>query len=509
MKSSTASDIALSALAILIPPTLVGAGQLAWSMLSAEPAAQRSAPAPAAPTPATASPAPASPPIAVPEVALQAGRAGPVEVSARMDRRAVLAGGDGVVHVALTLKADPRAGERRPTDLVVVLDRSGSMEGAPLEDARDATRAIIGALRPEDRFALVTYDDEARLDLPLGLADDGSRSRWLRVVDRIDDGGSTNMSGGLDLGLSTLREAGGERARRLILISDGMPNAGDPSPAGLLGRARASAERETPLTAVGVGLNFNEELMQGIADAGAGNYHYVRDTEGLAAVFRAELDQATATVASGVTVRLRPEAGVTLLGASGYPIQDTDQGQALRVGALAGGQTRTLWLSYRVDPSKVGAELDLGDIDVVFEADGETLGARVPGERAVAVVSDPAAAVASLDVPTWQEAVLTEEYNALRQQVAEAVRAGDQARARDAIQTYRARTEATNAVVGSAAVSANLSELSQLEAGVADSFTGADQQAKQNAMSKGVGSEAYKGRRKGQLDSLWSRDTSY
>lgn len=500
-KSFSAADVALSAIAILVPPTLLGGGHLAWSALRPAPVAQTTAQAPAAPTlAAVAAVAPA--PVAAP-TALSSnltGTAGPVTVSARMDRRAVHAGGDGLVHVELTLTGEDRPGERAPTDLVVVLDRSGSMSGEPLQNAKAATASIIGALHPQDRFALVTYDDTARVDIALGLADDASRSLWLRQVSNISDGGSTNMSGGLDNGLAMLQEANGARGQRLILISDGMPNAGDPSPTGLANRARLAAARNIPLTAVGVGLNFDETLMRTLADAGAGNYHYVAQSAGLASVFEAELNQATSTVASGLTVTVPRQAGVTLLSASGYPLAQGPGGDSFNVGSLGGGQTRSLWLTYRVDTSQTGQEIDLSAISVAFEADGERLATMVPGRRAVAVVSDEAAALASIDANAWSEAVLTEEYNALRQQVADAVKAGDKRQAASMIERYRVEKESANKVVGSASVAQNLGELLGLQRQVEDAFTGADQQQKQNVMSKGVGSSAYQSRRKGQVD---------
>ncbi len=515
-KPLSGADIALSAVAILIPPTLVGVGQLAWSMFWPSPVAQATAPAApvaAAVVPPVAAVAAVVPPssadpvaLGAPTIAAQEATAGPVTMSARPDRRAVQAGTATMVHVQLTLTGADRGGARSPTDLVVVLDRSGSMAGEPLDDARAATRSIIESLNPEDRFALITYDDSAAIDVPLGLASPSNRSVWLREVDGIRDGGSTNMSGGLDLGLSMLREVDAERARKVILISDGLPNAGDPTPAGLTRRARGAAERATPLTAVGVGMNFDEQLMRSLAEAGAGNYHYVADSEGLASIFTAELNQATATVASGLKLRVEQRPGLSLVSASGYPMVPTADSkgyyQEIALGPLASGQTRTLWLTYMVTaPPKAGGEIDLAGLSLTFQADGDGRLLELPDGRRVAVVADASAALASVDQATWSEAVVTEEYNLLRQQVADAVKAGDKATAEASIRDYRSRTQATNSVVGSAAVDQNLGELGWLEQQVSDSFSGEGQAYKQNAMSKGVGSSAWLSRRKGQVES--------
>jgi Ca-activated chloride channel family protein len=190
--------------------------------------------------------------------------AGPIRMSATLDRGSVLVGRDGEVRAEIVIDADPEAAavERRDTDLVVILDRSGSMRGDKITFARAAVRELIAQLGPSDRFALVTYSDDAAEAIALAPASDVAKRSWLATIDGVRADGYTNMSGGMDLAMDLIegqRLPG--RAARAVLISDGLPNLGDPSPAGLVRRASRAPRGDYVLTAVGVGEDFNEFLM--------------------------------------------------------------------------------------------------------------------------------------------------------------------------------------------------------------------------------------------------------
>ena len=503
-ESFTGSQLALAALSMLVPPTQIAGGQLAWSAFIGGanhfgPSA--SAPAPAASEAMTVAVAPA---VSVPSLsAATPVSAGPVTISARLDRSAVYASGDGLVNVELTITGAAREGAARrvPTDLVVVLDRSGSMSGDPIKNARAATRTLIEGLSPDDRFGLVIYDDNAELAVPLALATPAHKSQWLRTLASVEDRGSTNIGDGIDLSLNVLGERLPGRAQRIVLISDGQPTAGDASPEGLAARARRAALHESPLTAVGVGMSFNETLMRDLADAGTGNYYYVQQTEGLASVFSAEFEAAGATVATGLEVVVHPGAGVQLVSAAGYPLESNGTGASFRIGSLQAGQERRLWLTYRVDPKSAGSNASLGELGARFQADGVALAARLAEPLSVSVVHDQAVALASINKDAWESAVVTERYNRMRDEVADAVRRKDKAAAETALNQYRTQITAENSAVGSAAALKNLESLGYIESSVTDSFTGSswEQSDKQNAYSKSESSASYFGRRSGQM----------
>lgn len=431
-----------------------------------------------------------------------AASSGPVHLSARLDRGSVLVGQDGEVRAELVLSADHEVtkSERKDTDLVVILDRSGSMRGEKISFAKAAVRELVGQLGPDDRFALVTYSDDASARIALGYATDDARRQWLASVDSVRADGYTNMSGGMDLAFDLIegsRAAG--RAARAVLISDGLPNQGDPSPEGLVRRASRAPRGDYVMTAVGVGSDFNEHLMTRLADAGTGNYHYLASGHDLAAVFANELSTARTTVASSVAVTIDPASGVAVTDASGYPLEvDSGGSVVFRPGILFSGQERRVWVTFRVRPDAVG-ELTLGSVSMSWKRDGRAHSLALGATPVVQVVEDERRYYTDIDKETWERSVVTEEWNETRQKASKAVAAGRKDEAISIVRDYRNKNAAANAEVGSAAVTSNLDEAAAFEDEIEESFSGADQAEKQNTLSKGVSSEAYKARRVGQV----------
>lgn len=439
---------------------------------------------------APSAPAPTAAPIAAP-AALSA-TDGPVDLSLRLDRGAVAQGGDGLVYVEVKLTGDKLEGAtRKPTDLVVVLDRSGSMSGEKFADAKRATNALMDQLMPEDRFALVAFDSSPSVEIGLTslLAADSRAVPPRYRINTLELGGGTNISGGMELGLAQLKDAAPGRSRRVVLISDGQPTDGDTSDGGLMARARGASSVDATMTAVGVGMDFNEDLMRGIADAGTGNYYFLESGANMARVLGNELLTAAATVASAVEVHVDPGAGVSLVGASGYAIEHSSSDAFFRVGTLYGGQERSVWLTLRVDPSKTGT-VDLGEVSVRYQSDDGLHAQGIDHDLAVAVVADPQQALASIDREAWEQRVVTDEYQLTQLAVASAVKAGDKASADRAIADYRSRNSATNAWVGSEKVEQQLQELQRAQAQVDDSFSGEGQAQKQNVYSKRASKQA-------------------
>lgn len=427
---------------------------------------------------------------------------GPIRVSATLDRSSVLVGRDGEVRAELVIEADAEAAtvERRDTDLVVILDRSGSMRGDKITYARAAVRELVGQLDGSDRFALVTYSDDAKQTIALGTATAAAKRSWISTIDGVQANGYTNMSGGMDLALDLVegqRLPG--RAARVVLISDGLPNLGDPSPEGLVRRAQRAPRGDYVLTAVGVGEDFNEFLMSSLADAGTGNYHFLANGGNLAKVFANELSTARTTVASGVAVAIAAQPGVRIVDASGYPLEAQKDGSVIfRPGILFAGQQRRIWVTYQVRPDSTGS-IPLGAISMSWSRNGARHSASLSNEPSVTVVKDEKQYYTDFDEESWERSVVTEEWNKTRQDVSRAVSAGKKEKAVGILREYRAKNSAANAYIGSGAVSDNLDDAAALEAEVEETFIGEDQRDKQNVFSKSQSEDAYKSRRVGQL----------
>lgn len=411
---------------------------------------------------------------------------GPVSFDVGLDRASVLRGEDGTVRMELTLRGDRGAiaeSVRRSTDLLVVLDRSGSMGGAKIAEARDAVVELVERLGADDRFGLVLYDHEAEVLVPLSAATAENRVVWRRTIRAVEPRGNTALSDGLDLGLSLLERRRPDSAARLVLISDGLANAGDTTPEGLRRRARRAAELSSPLTAVGVGEDFDEHLMGGLADAGAGNFYFLRDAFELAQVFSDELGAARTMVAEALEVELRPGPGTRLVDAAGYPMETVGGASVIRPGTLFAGQERRIWLTFEVDPSR-GEEARVADVAVRYRHDGADRRVALAQAPKVAVVDDRENWLGSFDRATWASSVLEDEYGALQQAVAADVKAGRRDEAKRRIEAYATRNSALNEAVASPEVAHNLAEVEELSAEVDEAFEGARQDYKQKMLSK-------------------------
>ncbi len=431
---------------------------------------------------------------------------GKVHFSGRLDRGSVLENGDGLTGMELVLSADKLPadrGARIPTDLVVVIDRSGSMQGKPLADALGSVRELIGRLGDNDRFALVTYASGAELKVPLEDASAENRQRWVAKVNGIRSGGGTNMASGIDLAADTIagtRQAG--RMPRVILLSDGHANEGDYTQEGLRARAARALSGEYVLSTVGVGQGFDEALMTALADAGTGNFYYVQNGSDLGDVFAGEFDSARETVASAVTVEIDLGPGIEILETAGYPVERQGRTVRFRPGTLFAGQERHIWLTLRVPTNRVG-DVDLGEFRLRYREPHAALGSepevlRLDEPPRMACVADKRQFLASLNEDLVVRGIVEEKLATLKQSVAASVRAGDQTAAKREIEGYLRRNRADYRRLGLVQEEQDsFREAGRLAEDVEQAFKAPRPRAARNALSKSLAAEGQDGRRQG------------
>lgn len=367
---------------------------------------------------------------------------GPLAMSAHVDRTSVLMGGDGLVRIELAIRAEDSGRDTAsvaiPTDLVVVLDRSGSMQGQALNFAKAAIHELVGQLGPNDRFGLVTYASNGGLAIPLEGITPTARVRWRQSIDRIHAGGGTHMAVGLDLAHGLLDRGAVGRAQRVVLLSDGHANEGDHSLAGLRSRAARAVAAEYVVSAVGVGDDFDETVMSAIADAGTGNFYYLPHLERLTGVFGDEFASARETMASSLSVSLRQESGMQLQSASGYPIETQGRKAVFRPGSLFAGQERRIWLTLQLPTDEAG-RVSLPPIELGYsDASGERHMLALDGLPQIACVVAEKDFYASFDADVYRRAALEEGLGALKERVAAKMKRGDQAQAVAEVESYEA-----------------------------------------------------------------------
>jgi Ca-activated chloride channel family protein len=256
---------------------------------------------------------------------------------------------------------------RAPINIALVLDRSGSMSGTPLEAAKEAAARFASFLTPQDRLSVVVFDDS--VDTIFGPAPGGDSSA-AEVISRVFPGGSTNLSGGWLKGRTLVERTKVEGTNRVVLLTDGQANVGVVEPAKLVGLAQRAQSRSVSTTCVGFGAHFNEDLLEQMARAGGGNYWYVEADDQMAGIFEGEIEGLVALAAQNVEIEVRLThpgvAGVSFL--QSYPVTQTSDG-AWRVVLhdLYATSPRALALVFHVENVPELGKVQLGEIRV--EAD--------------------------------------------------------------------------------------------------------------------------------------------
>jgi len=427
---------------------------------------------------------------------------GVISLTGRLVQDKVLQGGDGTADLALSLHADdmlnPDKGIAQHADMVIVLDRSGSMKGSKIRNAKHAVLNLLSDLSEKDRFALVTYSDGVETHSDLVPVTGLNRKHLISLVNRIRAGGGTNLGAGLQTGINTLVRAKKiGNIGKVILISDGLANQGITDSSSLGNMASIAVDKEFSVATVGVGTEFNEQLMTYIADQGAGTYYYLKNPKVFAQVFQKEFYNSRATAATAVEVTIPLRNGMSLVNASGYPIKTTKDHARFHPGNLHSGQTRTLFLTFKM-PTHNQKIFEINGITVRYIHNGRPCHAVLSKSFEIACVKNQREVISSIDKEEWEKQVTQEDYNKLKDEVSMDIKDGKEKKALDRIQTYYRKKQQLNTVVGSGKVAENLDkDLNELRHVVTDTFTGSSEAVmqKQKANSKALQYEGYKGRR--------------
>ncbi len=427
---------------------------------------------------------------------------GRLRITGHLVQDKILQGSGGHVSLALTLAAPDQApveqSKRTNVDLVVVLDRSGSMNGPKIDDARRAILHLVEQLDPEDRLALVSYANHVVQHTALAPMTEVNRNVLRAAVDGIMANGGTNLGAGLKRGITLATQMPESNStRRIILISDGLANQGITDPHSLGSMAAAGFEKTLMVSTVGVGQEFNEHLMTLLADHGGGSYYYLENPAAFAAVFQKAYQHARAAAAEAVRVDLTLPEGVRLIDAGGYPIRQTGSQAVFHPGGLRYGQSRKLYLTLQL-PTHTPREFRLDEIRVHYRQ-GEQEHTAILAERfGVACVSNAREVMASIRKDAWSDQVVREDFGRLKEEVAADIKAGRAEKAMRRIDIYRQEKAAVNEVVQSARVTQNLEdEVGALSTFVQETFAGSAPEvaAKQKKNAKTLQYDGYRGRR--------------
>ena len=293
---------------------------------------------------------------------------------------------DGPREVIVQIEIEAGRGDasnRAPMNLALVLDRSGSMQGPKIEKARQAACVAIDQLADDDYLSLVTFDNRTEVLIPPVRVGDQSHREMLKSrIDQIRPGGGTAIHAGVTLGAEQVRKhLDKEFVNRIILMSDGIANVGPSRTSDLADLGRDLRRDGIAVTTIGLGDDYNEDLMTALAESSDGNYYYVRDAEKLPGIFSEELGAARSIIAREITIHIKTPEGVRLKEIIGRPdIKCGGDSTEATLPEIFGGDHRR-FLARCVIDAKSRAPLDAASVDLSYSVSG---GAKVKAERQTA-----------------------------------------------------------------------------------------------------------------------------
>jgi Ca-activated chloride channel family protein len=368
-----------------------------------------------------------------------------MSLSLTMDQ-AIVADDDRNAVVMVELAASERpVGEQQPVSLAIALDASGSMEGAKIENAREAAHALIERLAPDDELTLVSYADVATVHLRnFRMGDD--RDEAHAAVDGIEVEGNTCTSCGMLEAYAVLAEADPERLRRVVVLSDGHANRGYTTAADLQGMASyANAEQSIDTSTIGLGRLHNEGNLAAIAEGGRSMYYFLHNSEYLATILDRELVDLHSTVLTELAVRLRPGDGVAFVGSPNVGLQWSGADVIVPVGQLAVGERRQFLVELSLPEGDMGRAVfahaefrDVAGASYELEASAQLTRSNDLAEVEGSVDSGVMAQVALLASARLVEQIVTEYED------------GNWEQARDTLEAQREQLQSEAALWGSA-----------------------------------------------------------
>jgi len=411
---------------------------LAGSAFGAVPVARFVAPRTADPDP-TPTPwhRPPSPPTPVGLGPLSQGtfRAGPLTVETMLSQSKIQQGSNDTVWVDVRLAADfaPEQGPRRPIDFALVLDVSGSMaDDNKIGLMKQACLGLEERLGPEDRVSLVSFSTSAQTLFPLQKVG----PEYRRAIQQLIARGGTNISAGLELGAAELRRSVRPgAATRLLLLTDGQPNAGDSTPEGLCGLVKKLEQQGISCSTVGLGLDYNAKLLSDMAEAGGGSYSYVDAPQRIAGIYDAELRSLRTLVARGVKVQLEPVAG-EILEVIDWQADKAGRGVVINAGDFESARRTKIVARVRVATGVAGTRCGVVRVQVRGEdaRSASGFGGSVPlGAEVVPLGEDTLASV----IPAAQKDVADARVGDLIEKARTRAERGDTAGARAAFEELK------------------------------------------------------------------------
>jgi Ca-activated chloride channel homolog len=388
--------------------------------------------------------------------------AGPLTLETRLSHPTVFMGTSDVF-LAVDVKAREMPDmQRAPVNLALVIDRSGSMSGPKLQQAKAAARQLVAQLTSADRLALVHYGSDVK-SMSSTLCTPANKEALFAFIDGIIDDGGTNIGAGLSRAQLLLVANSREyRVNRVILISDGQPTEGLTGDDQLKGVAQQMRQAGLSLSSIGVGTDFNEALMESFAELGGGAYAYLEDAAQLSHIFARDLAAAGTQVAKqvGLTLSVSNATVEEVLGYSN--VQRSGSSINIRLPDFSAGQRERVVLHLKVSAQAAGQAVDVATARLDYQ---DVLADR-PAKAAATVAALVSASSEEVAQRRDKEAVVFAARARSAQNTraaAEALRGGNKEQARQLMQANQVYFREAAEVAGPNAVAGDLNDNAAFE----------------------------------------------
>ncbi|MDP2653324.1 MAG: VWA domain-containing protein [Candidatus Omnitrophota bacterium] len=291
-----------------------------------------------------------------------------VKVYADLDKPVIMSGTpeNVVIRVGLSAPDMDFVKQRIPLNLAIVLDKSGSMGSQnKIQNARSAALEIIDRLNPNDIVSLIVYDSRAWVMVPAQpLKDKGT---FTSAINRINADGSTALYDGVSLGARELRKnLSSEYFNKVILLSDGLANIGPSSTEEIASLGDSLESDGITITTVGVGLDYNENLMGALAESSGGNTYFAQDSDRLPEIFAQEIDESMTLAAQKVKIRVECADGVVPVGSIGRKAVYGNRDMELTINNLYGKNEKSAMFEVQVPAGKPNGNLEVARVTVEY-----------------------------------------------------------------------------------------------------------------------------------------------
>ncbi len=284
------------------------------------------------------------------------------DIDVAVSRPVVAADKEEEIFVRVRVKGLPLVEKSRPPiNISLVVDASGSMDGEGIKQARAACSALVDALSEGDALSIVTYGSKPKVIVSSVKITKETRASSKKAIENIAADGTTDMAGGLRVGLEQLREhMKADGINRIVLVGDGVPNDA-PSVLAVADQARA---QRVPVTSLGLGPEFDETLMASIAQRSGGTFTFIEDASRVTKVFQDQIAKMNRLVARNTWVEITGGPGVSIVETFGLPI--VGRTGRIHIGDLTEGQVRDTIMRVKLKGHRDGTKVEVFDAVVHY-----------------------------------------------------------------------------------------------------------------------------------------------